>query len=115
MNKQRLNKPNCFAENHSGDFVTPSTDGRYYFLIFDKSGNVLKNGTYPTGAGVIAGCAFSSTALYFADNLAEKIYKYTTNGNYLGTFVTGFEFGHLAAAESNLYAVVARSNNSDSL
>lgn len=76
---------------------------------------MLKNGTYPTGAGVIAGCAFSSTVLYFVDNLVEKIYKYTTNGNHLRTFVTGFEFGCLAAAESNLYAVVSRSNNSDSL
>ena len=95
MNKQCLNKPNCFAEN--GNFATPSTVGRYYFLIFDKR------------------CAFSSTVLYFVANLVEKIYKYTTNGNYLRTFVTGFEFGCLAAAESNLYAVVSRSNNSDSL
>ena len=59
---------------------SPSTVGRYYFLIFDKSGNVLKNGTYPTGAGVIAGCAFSSTALYFADNLAEKFTSIVNRG-----------------------------------
>ena len=54
-------------------------------------------------------CAFSSTALYFADNLEKKIYKYTTDGDHVGTIVTGFEFGRLAAAEGNLYAVVGRS------
>ena len=82
---------------------------QYYFVIYDESGNLLKNGTFPTGAGVILGCAFSSTALYFADNLEKKIYKYTTDGDHVGTIVTGFEFGRLAAAEGNLYAVVGRS------
>ena len=96
----------CFAAN--GNFAAPSQVGRYYFVIYDESGNLLKNGTFPTGAGVILGCAFSSTALYFADNLEKKIYRYTTDGDHVGTFVTGFEFDRLAAAEGNLYAVVGR-------
>ena len=96
----------CFAAN--GDFAVPSDVGWYSFFIFDKSGKLIKKGSYPPGAYIITGCAFSSTALYFADEGMERIYKYTTDGEYVGTFVTGFEFGRLAAANGKLYAIVDR-------
>ena len=41
----------CFAAN--GNFAAPSSVGQYYFVIYDGSGNLPKNGTFPTGAGVI--------------------------------------------------------------
>ena len=97
----------CFAAN--GDFAVPSEVGRLSFFIFDKNKNLKKKGQYPLGADAIFGCAFSSTALYFADARAEKIYKYTHDGEYVGTFQTGFAFGRLAAADGNLYAIVHRS------
>ena len=96
----------CFAAN--GDFAVPSEVGWYSFFIFDKSGKLIKKGTYPAGAYIITGCTFSSTALYFADEGTEMIYKYTTDGEYVGIFVRGFEFGRLAAANGKLYAIVDR-------
>ena len=99
--------PICFAAN--GDFAVPAILGFLQFLIFDKNGNFKKEGNYPLEARGIDGCAFSLTALYFADESARKIYKYTPNGEYVGTFVTGFAFGRLAAAHGNLYAIVHRS------
>ena len=36
----------CFAAN--GNFAAPSSVGRYYFVIYDGSGNLLK--AFPTGA-----------------------------------------------------------------
>ena len=96
----------CFAAN--GNFAVPSEVGKDGFFIFDKSGNYLMKGNYPDDAYIITGCAFSSTALYFADRGEKKIYKYTTDGEYVGTFVTGYEFGRLAAADGKLYAIVDR-------
>ena len=98
--------PICFAAN--GDFAVPVILGFLQFLIFDKNGNLKKKGNYPPEANEITGCAFSSTALYFADEWEAKIYKYTPNGEYVGTFQMGFAFGRLAAADGNLYAIVHR-------
>ena len=94
----------CFAVN--GDFAVASDVGWYSFFIFDENRNLKMKGNYPDGAYIITGCAFSSTALYFADRGEKKIYKYTLDGEYVETFLTGFKFGRLAAADGNLYAVV---------
>ena len=98
----------CFAAN--GDFAVPPEVGHYPFFIFDASGRLIKTGAYPSGAYIISGCTFSSTALYFADQGTKEIYKYTMNGDFLGVFVKGYEFGSLAAGYGMLYAIVDRSD-----
>ena len=95
----------CFAAN--GNFAIPSQASAYYFLIFDKSGKLIKNGTYNRQVGAVTGCAFSSSALYFADPVHRRIHEYTTKGDYVGIFaIGGAKYFRLAAAGGNLYATI---------
>lgn len=102
--------PTALCTKSNGDFVASYWRASLRFVyLFNKHGWVKKKVMLPTGTAYSAGCAFSSTNLFYVDYNRRRILQFSDEGKYQKIFTTGAQFLQLKARDDMLYATILNS------
>ena len=100
-------RPHSICVRADGYFVAAVLlANRPYVYMYDTCGWIKKKIMLPNRSPAAAGCAFTSTKLFYSFHVGKKIYQFTHDGVYEKVFATGVGFMRLTTYKNLLYATI---------